>query len=198
MAEDKTYPLEEAKNIIIRYLKDKTKIREFSYIIGFLFRMSDISDDATFLTEKDISTIKEKVDKFGYYNIYRIDEDFKKTVEEKVKEAYEKDNRPNTIDIKIELKDSKWWTIRRVYSHLAKIGSMLNSKDISIKDVKTSFKNVTIFCEYAPKDSVEDLIEEYMLSHKSFNDYKEIASHVGCSIDRVKQVAPKVCKTYIM
>ena len=198
MAEDKTYPTKEAKNIIIRYLKDKTKIREFSYIISFLFSLCNISENSKILSESEINKIKSKIDKFGYYNIFKIDEEFKKKVEEGVAEAREKDDRPNTIDIKIELKNSKWWTQRRVLQHLGKIGSMLNSKDISIKDVKTSFKNVAIFCEYAPKDSMEDLIEEYILEHKNYDNYAEIADHVGCSLRRVKQIAPKVYEKYII
>ena len=198
MADNKVYSIKEAKNIIIEYLKNNTKIREFSYIVHFLFSMCNISDDIESLTKKDISAIKEKIDKFGYDNIYKIDKEFKKRIEDGVAEAREKDNRPNTIDIKIELKNSKWWTQRRVLQHLGKIGSMLNSKDIEIQDVKTSFKNVTILCEYAPPDSVYDKIEEYVLENKNNEySYQQVANAKECSIDSVKRIVPKVLKEYI-
>lgn len=197
MEQEQIYSKKEFREIVIRYLKDKTQIREFNFIINMLCCFCNIKKNVPYFSEGTINIIKSNIDTIGSKKLLEMEKSFLNEVNYQVKKKYEEDNRPYSIKLNIKIKGSKWWSERRAYKHYKKILQILKGRNIEFNNVEFSFKKLNLFYEYYPKDNQEDLIEECILNHKDYT-YKQIAETVGCSIDRVKQIAPKVFKTYTL
>lgn len=195
MEEKQNYTKKELEKIVINYLKRKTQIKNFQFVMSLLYTSCNIKNNVSIFNKEDINKIKSKIDFIGKESLYKIEKRFEEEVQQRIKKIFEDDNSPYSININIKLKNSKWWTQRRAYKHFSKIIQMLNGKNIEYNNVDFSYKKIDLFYEYLPKDNKEDLIEEYILSHQNAT-YKQIAKNVECSEDRVKQIAKKVFKAY--
>lgn len=90
MEQEQIYSKKEFREIVIRYLKDKTQIREFNFIIDMLCCFCNIKKNVPQFSEETINIIKSNIDTIGSKKLLEMEKSFLKEVDYQVKKNMKK------------------------------------------------------------------------------------------------------------